>query len=499
MPNENIMQQRQQQQVMEVTQVREHLTELQRWKEAPGMLVRQQRKEYAERIVEQEKVHNERFLYMVQQRMQPVNAAGVADNAQPLQQQQPAQETYKERKKRERRAKQANKKCPGADHISMDISERVQAGLQWHNNSMEEYNAYKRGDQAGVDTRVLRNFTYGYRKDKHGNPLTEVDARRKEADRIYIDDYLSCDVERRRKHLDRMTRQLIQYSEMFSDKDHFTLGYIRDHATQAFDYGNHLTYFENVMKDPVNAAYFNDLSKEQKERLRIVQHNGQMISTFFSTIAGTKGIDMNSGQFLQEIPQMYQMQLEFITPELEKTIEKRKQMQKAFEEKQADNMVNAARGRLMDQGTKMRQKAEKMVEDDYQGLKLTTFVTGYSFDELAKYRKMIEGNFEKYQQNQQIVDKLYQGLHHGIDSMGDLTCTVMACQEIVDTISENNLTMEQKRIRTIVDRKMDAETEKIDLMRDHLTAHTDALQYLLRNKALSDPAARLLRNLGHNI
>lgn len=490
------MQQRQQQQVMETTQIREHLTELQRWKEAPGMLIRQQREKYAARIIEQEKVHNERYLHMVQQRMQPVNAAGAAGNAQPVQQ-QPAQETYKERKKRERRAKQANRICPGADHISMDISEGVQAGLQWHHNSMEEYNAYERAQQAGVDTRVLRNFTYGYRKDKHGNPLTEVDERRKEADKKFIDDYLSCDVEKRRKHLERMTEQLTAYSEMFSNRDHFTLGYIKDHARQAFDFGNYLTYFENVMKDPINAPYFNGLSKEQKDRLRIVQHNGQVISTYFSTLAGTKGIDMNSGKFLQEIPEMYQMQLDFIMPQLEETIRKRNQMQKEFEEEQADAMMKENRGRLMNQGTKTRQQAEKMVEDDYQGLKLTTFVTGYSFDEIAKYRKMIENNPVNYQQNQQIIDKLYQGLHHGIDSMGDLTCTAMAWQEIIDTIPFDTTSKEKKRISNIASRKMDAETEKIDLMRDHLTAHTDALQHFLRNKPLSAPAERLLQNLGH--
>lgn len=500
MSNENMMQQRKQQQVMETTQIREHLTELQRWNEAPGMLIRQQRQEYATRMIEQEKLQNEKFLYMVQQRMQNVNAAGAAEDAHPIQQQQPAQETYKERKKREKRTKQANKICPGADYISMDISEKVKAGFQWHNNSMEDYNAYERADELGVDMRVLRNFTYGYRRDKHGNPLTEIDARRKEADRIYIEDYLSRDLERRRKHLDRMTEELIAYSEMFSDRVHFTLDYIKDHARQAFDYGNHLTYYENVMKDPINAEYFDGLSKEQKDRLRIVLHGAGEISTYFTTLAGTKGVDMNSGDFLEEIPDSFQMQLDgFLSHKLEETIMIKNRMQKGFEEKLANTMMNKVRGRLMAGGTEMRQKAEKMVEDDYQGLKFTTFVTGYSFDEVAKYRKMIENNPEKYQQNKQIIDKLYQGLHHGIDSMGDLTCTVMAGQEVLDTIPQNTASKEKKRIRKIAEKKMDAETEKIDLMRDYLKAHAEALQHLLRDKPLSAPAERLLHNLGHMV
>ena len=498
MSKETMMQQRQQQQqVMEPAQIREHLTELQKWREAPGMLIRQQREAYATRIIEQEKIHNESFLHTLQEKMQIANAVGAVDNAQPLQNQQPAQETYKERREREKRAKKANKICPGADHISMDISEQVKAGFQWHHNSMEAFDAYKRAEELGVDKRVLRNFTYGYRKDKHGRPLTKMDERRKEADRIFIEDYLSCDLERRRKHLDRMTEQLIAYSEIFSTRAHFTLGYISKHARQAFDYGNYLTYYENVMKDPINEAYFNGLSKEQKTRLRIVQHDGGRICTFFSTFAGTKGIDMNSGEFLTEISDSFPMQLEFLTPLMEETITNRERMWKKFVEKQAHSMMKKAHGRIMEAGTIHRQKAEKMVNDDLQGLQFTTFATIFSFDELSKYRKMIEANPENYQKNQQIIDKLYQGLHHLLDSLGDLNAATMAWQEVLDATKFDKESMEKRRIAKIAETQEDVVAVKADVMTKQIASHTDALQHLLKNKPLSSPAERLLRNLGH--
>lgn len=504
MPNENIMQQQQpKQQVMEVKQVRQHLTDMQRWNETPGKLIWQQRKEYAEQIIEYEKVHGERYLQMVQQRMQAANAAGVADNARPIQQ-QPAQETWKARRRRERRTREANERCPGADHISLDISEKVTEGYKCHKNSMEDNNAYERAEELGVDRRVLANFTYGYRQDKSGNPLTEMDALRKEEDEKYINDYLSCNLERRRKHLDRMMKQLSSYSEMFSTRDHFTIEYIRDHAVQAYNYSNHLTYLENVMKDPINLPYFRGLSKEQKDRLDIMMHGGQNIATYFSTLGGMKGVNMNSGELMEEVSRYFEEQMngnEYmpggVRAQLENTLVQRNRMQKRFEEKRADAMLKVERGRLMAGGTEVRQKAEKMVADDYQGLKLTSFATGFTISDLAKYRKLIEENLEKYQQNKEIIDKLYQGLHHGVDSLGDLTCTSLACQKILDDIPNNTYNKEDKRIRKNIYKKMEAEAERIDLIRDHLRTYKDALYYLLKNIPLSASAESLLRNLGH--
>ena len=294
-----------------------------------------------------------------------------------------------------------------------------------------------------------------------------------------------------------MVAQMFTYAKIFSTKDKFSLDYIKRNIKSVFDYNNKLTYFENVRKDPVNKEYFENLSKIQKERLKIADNKSSLKSTIFSTIVGLKGVNLNSGDFIGEIPELYPEILEAQMPSLEKALKESKQMQDKFEENAVEDLVNEFKKNILDRSEKMRYEAENIIKGDLQGLDLTRYVTGNSFDELIKYRKMIEDNLKNYEANQKIVDKVYQNLHHTIDSMGENVATLKALQEITDHMTDNkNFTNKEKaRIRNIVANRQEDEGMKVDMVRDYIASHVDVLKHLLKGGPLSESGERILNNL----
>lgn len=148
----------------------------------------------------------------------------------------------------------------------------------------------------------------------------------------------------------------------------------------------------------------------------------------------------------------------------------------------------------------MKQQAETM-EGDIGGLDLTSFVTGYSFDEMSKYRKMIEDHPDEYGKNPALIDALYQSMHHTMDVLGDLKLQTMAAQGVIDEIEATSAqkTVSDRLLIREANRALEDVQQKTDLLLVQLNSHTDALQTLLRGKAFSDPAKLLLRQMGHPV
>ena len=141
------------------------------------------------------------------------------------------------------------------------------------------------------------------------------------------------------------------------------------------------------------------------------------------------------------------------------------------------------------------------MEGDIGGLDLTGHVTGYSFDELAKYRKMIEEHPAEYAKNPQLIDALYQGMHHSIDALGDVTLRLKAAQGVMDEVNKHltQKTVTDRLIFQAAGQEQEKALAEADLIREQLTAHADALMALLLDKPLSDAATDLLRRMGHQV
>lgn len=495
--------QREEQKTQEKQQgMRAHLTGLQEWDLADGQTIEERRAEHAEHLIRQQQEYNQRLMEKSREKWPASNASETAEG-QPVQTQKPAKQTYKQKREEKRLDKAAKKKNPMADHVSYHMVEGLQQELSARDNSFngisEELMA--QAHRKKVDTRVLRIFLHGFQVNKNGEPASEKDAAYRAADQKFLEDYISSDLERRRPHLDRMMEQALSVNVT---PEMFTPEYLEYHAGEVHQAANIMTYFDNVYQDPVNKPYFDALPQltrdliESRVRTRYALFGPSMVH-----VCATKGIDADGCRFSDSIESQNDVNTYKTLAETEIQGAKIAQEQAQTQEQEAvqrdlEQLMAEKKDQLLKNAQEMKKMAETM-EGDIGGLGLTGFVTGYSFDELSNYRKMIEDHPEEYGRNPQQIDALYQGMHHAMDALGDVTVRSMAAQEIMDDVKmeKGNMTATRRvRIEAALQEQQKAGAEA-DLIREQISAHADALLALLRGKQLSDPAEALLRQMGH--
>nr|WP_297180688.1 hypothetical protein [uncultured Agathobaculum sp.] len=204
----------------------------------------------------------EQNLALQEQTRQQLPAAQAQQTAPgaPLQEQAPAKRSWKQRQKDKKHAKIARKNCPLGTAVTYDMATPLQALRQRQDQTMRDHS----GATNGVDTRVLRTFSTGYALNKQGKPASPADAAAKDADDQFFADYCSKDVQRRAPHLERMVNELIavQYTPDMLSEDN-----MRAHIVELKLLGDKMVYMENVMKDPVNKPFFDQLDQVRKDKL----------------------------------------------------------------------------------------------------------------------------------------------------------------------------------------------------------------------------------------
>ena len=498
---------RQEQHMQEVPKqqtMRAHLTELQKWDLAEGQTIEQRRDLQQDLLLRQAKEINESLLAKVGQAFPEAVAERVAAGA-PIQAQQPAQLTFKERMEQQRKDRQARRKTPVADHVSVNMMESLKGKHKLENNSLNLL-ATQQLEQASadhVDTRVLRNFVHGYHAKRNGNPASPEDEAHKNADKRFLEDYCSRDINRRKPHLKRMLEQVLSIN---LTEDQFTTAYLEHHLAEVHAQVGQLIYFENVYKDPVNAPFFDELPQYTKDLIqhRVLNRYAPMGYVMTHTCA-LKAVDSDHLEYMTQVRTQSDLDIfaGLIGQErqiLHDTLQETAAAEKEAVKQEFARRLEAEKKTLLKGSDGMKQQAETM-EGDIGGLDLTSFVTGYSFDEMSKYRKMIEDHPDAYGQNPALIDALYQSMHHTMDVLGDLKLQTMAAQGVIDEIEATSAqkTVSDRLLIREANRALEDVQQKTDLLLVQLNSHTDALQALLRGKAFSDPAKLLLRQMGHPV
>lgn len=495
--------QREEQKTQEKQQeMRAHLTGLQGWDLADGQTIEERRAEHAEHLIRQQQEYNQRLMEKSREKWPASNASETAEG-QPVQTQKPAKKTFKQKREEKRLDRVAKKQNPVADHVSYHMLEGLKQELSARDNSFNimPKELMDKAHQEKVDTRVLRIYLHGYQTNGNGEPASEEDAAYKAADQKFLADYISGDVERRRPHLDRMMEQALSVNV---SPAMFTPEYLEYHAAEVHQALNIMVYFDNVYQDPVNQPYFDALPQltrdliESRVRTRYALFGPSMVH-----ICATKGIDADGCRFSDSIEGQNDVDTYKTLAETEIQGAKIAQEQAQTQEQEAvqrdlEQLMAEKKEQLLKNAQEMKKMAETM-EGDIGGLGLTGFVTGYSFDELSNYRKMIEDHPEEYGRNPQQIDALYQGMHHAMDALGDVTIRSMAAQEIMDDVKmeKGNMTATRRvRINAALQEQQKAGAEA-DLIREQISAHADALLALLRGKQFSDPAKALLHQMGY--
>ena len=213
--------------------------------------------ETAER--QQEMEQNAALRAQMQSQLPAALAQDVAPGA-PIQEQAPAKRSWKQRRKDKKHAAIARQSCPEGTAVTYDMVTPLQALCQRQDQTMHDH-ASGRSD---VDVRVLRTFSTGYILDKKGKPATKADAAAKEADDRFFADYCSKDVKRRKPHLERMVNELVsvQFTPDMLSEDN-----MRANIVELKLLADKMVYMENVMKDPVNKPFFDQLDPIKKDTL----------------------------------------------------------------------------------------------------------------------------------------------------------------------------------------------------------------------------------------
>lgn len=487
----NIQIQRQEDPIQTAQTLREHLTSLQTWNVGEGQTLEQRRAQQAEQMIQHQQEDALALQNRNQQQLRPANANAAAPG-QPVQEQAPAKLTYKQRKEQERRRKEAQRANPAADHLSYQAVQNLQHLKAGQLNSIRTPGIDETATENHVDKRVLRTFCNGYQTNKRGEPLTPEDQARKQADETFLRDYASADLQRRKPHLDRMVKELLNAKlteEMFTDE------YLAEHTEEMKTLADRMVYFENVTKDPVNAPYFEQMDPLKRKLIDIrILNRYAVVGQGMGTLLGAKGVALDNADYVRGDAAAFQQNAPLMRQILSQTLAQGVQDEQTAIEETLNAKMAEEEAALTRQAEAMKAEAETM-EGDIGGLNLTSFVTGYSFDELSKYRKMIESNPDGYGAYQPVVDALYQEFYRGIDSMGDLIRKSLAAQGVID-VHLDSTDLNDRMLTRAASARQDALAEQTDTLRNQLSSLADAMQALLRNKPMSDGAAAVLERMG---
>lgn len=480
-----------------VQTLREHLTSLQTWEVRQGESLEEKRGAHAEKLIQNYLEKNQVLQEQLRNQVPAVEANETA-TGQPVQIQAPAKETYKEKRERKRRTKAAQKKHPAADHLSYGMVKGLKEHADAHDNSMKLLTEAEKEQcsRTKVDKRVLRCFVHGFKTNKKGWPASEEDEQYRQQDRQFLEDYISGDVERRRPHLDRIVKELL---EIRISKDMASPEYLSRNSAKVKSICDRFTYFDNIWKDPVNKPYFDNLPQFKKDLLNCqILERYAPFSTYMVVVMGMKGVNMDHADYVKgDDVSAFHEQEPVVKAMLEDTLGRTNEMKEEAVNRELEIRANREKEVQLQDAEAMKKEAETM-EGDIGGLNLTSFVTGYSFETVAKYREMIEKNVERYGQNQELIDRLYQEIYRGIDALGDVTLKVKAYQGVIDDIPwpsdyEGNL------LRAAASKIIEGESPKADYLRDEINGVMDAMEHLLRNKPLSNPAREVLKGMGYPV
>jgi len=252
----------------------------------------QEQQEGREQLLREEQ-ENETLAAQARQQAPAAHADGAAPGA-PVQEQAPAKSTFKQRRRDRKKDKAAQEVCPVGTAATYDMVRQLQEHETAIDNSVLPYVEAIRN--SGTDGRVIRRFCRGYRKDKNGRPMTKEDARKQREDQEFIEDYCSGDLERRRRHLERMVREA-DYIRFPADP--FSILYMRYHIREMNDMLNRLAYMDNVKKDPVNKEFFDNLDPVLKDRVDSKERVGAALSSALAMSCAEVGVNMNSAAYIR--------------------------------------------------------------------------------------------------------------------------------------------------------------------------------------------------------
>lgn len=449
---------------------------------------------YREEVIRQQVAINQAMQEGAQRRTPAVKATVKAARGEPAQEQAPAQLTYKQRREQERKLKKARKGTARGTIESYELHEKMNAYLRGRGNSLKGYES--KIDEQGSDKRIIRVFCDGYQKTALGRPATQEDRLRRDQDAKFIEDYISNDLKRREPHLEYFRRQLMDYPVSY---DTISDANILQNADEIYKIANRAYYYENMRKDPINAAYFARLSPEE---LAVMDKKMKLLSdigTYLTAKAQSLGVETMYGIYIEKPPADIEMMVGMQYNALKEN------MTSTFSEC-VDAVLPAVKERMQSERKKIVERLEhdeqvrRLSEWDEHPVEFTSPPTGYIMDQIRELRQMILDKPEIYAQYQETLEHLYQDAYRTLDLINELNIESMVCEGAKDHY-EFECEDQSQYLNRVREAAASREASKCQEKQENLVRHmggiSDAFRFYLKGRELTEPTRLMLEEMGH--
>ncbi|MBO5247360.1 MAG: hypothetical protein J6B28_08900, partial [Eubacterium sp.] len=473
-------------------QLRQHLNAVVAWENAGGQL-EEVREANVTRIIQRESERNKEIRKAMQQQMAEAQAERVAAGQA---YQVPVKRSFGKKVKRwwnntwhcdEIRSR--NSKADYTSHRMMQqLQERHLRDSNAYNSQPLDLRALREANN--VDDRVLRAFMIGHLTNEQNEPLNEYEARVKRADANFFADYVSADLQRRIPHLERITNELLEYKW---SESMLTPDYLEEEAGVMWKKMTRMTYFQNMMNDPVNKPYFDGLPELKRRMIqeRIINRYA-VIGETMNIVCANKGISMDHATYMEEGDgQELMIQL------LPMIKEQFRNTMSTTERNVRDAINEHVQRRIEEEKTDLRNAADgdKAMDAEKASLPDLSLNAGYAIEELLKYRKMIEAHPTEYQQHGELVDRTYKLFYQTLDAMSRYTLETMASQALLDENNAFQKTYMQKLMFREANKYQQRFVDQAEIIRHRSAGYADILNHLLRGKELNSEAKKLMRRI----
>jgi hypothetical protein len=417
-----------------------------------------------------------------------------------------ANQTYKQKREEKRRDKVARKQAPyGGDHVSYNIREGLAETTKQNRNSItsEIYEAARVGGL--YDPRILYAFARGHKTDKKGEPLTEQDRINKAWDLGFAQAFSSRELEPRIPYLRQITHDFLT---LRLDKSDLSIEKIEKNPGEYKKKLDLILCMDNIKRlDPVTIPYFANLPPGEREMIALKEKTAMPYSHTVQFLLALKGIDVTSGDyekarqpFDMAVEMLPLMQQEFDAKSATAEQEKKEIIERQFEREFAAGLQSA---RQVSEGIKQGVKADAELGVRFKDITLTSGATLYIFENIAKYREMIEKNAANFNAHKDLLSSVYRDYYRAADSLGDLTEVFKACQ----IVESDNHTFELERlgiptselntaISELAHSKNVEAQQQFELIEHQASILGNVMQFYLREKPLSEDARAYLLEHG---
>lgn len=477
------------QQKLREAEVHTRLETLQTWNAQAGPELKAERAAHQERMVRHQRELNAELLANAQQQLPQAQAQAAAPGA-PVQQQKAAQQTYKQSKAQEKKLKEAQ------DHTNhegtletYEVKEQIAALLKEQKNSRTPY--LKEAEEKKVDTRVLNSFCEGYRKGRLGRPATAEDRAKKERDQAFLEDYLSKDLHRRQPHLERFKQELMEFPVT---QDTVSDAYLVKNAARLKQITDRACYFENVMKDPINAPYFNALPPEELAVLDRKLELLAFVGLYFVNQTKAMGVESNFGEYIGKI-----------LPEIRGMAENARVSLTENMQSMMTDCRNAVEQSVTQRAERERDvflypvkealRSMRRNEEGGPSIEFSQPAFKEVYDQMRALRELIASDPAVYRANRAIIDPLYQDAYRTMDLCNDMKMEEQLYLGVAGKYDAGGSLMERAKKAAAVEKVKECQ-EQLQAYTRRVEAITNALNCCLKGEAITAEGWGILHELG---